>query len=191
MKKAWALWFPLGLIALLGLLWFGAQSSSEAYESNYPKTPVGVVEIKCLPAASVMQAEGTGTSFKEADKPFFTLFKELKANQMAMTVPVEIDAPTNRLRFFVPSKDVARISHPVSSQVQLVKMPERTVLSIGQRGGYSQKRFEDGTHKLEQWLNQHPEWQAAGPAYAVFWNGPYTPGFLKRAEVHLPVTPKS
>ena len=30
----------------------------------------------------------------------------------------------------------------------------------------------------------------AGPAYAVYWNSPFTPWFLKRYEVHVRVRPR-
>jgi hypothetical protein len=30
---------------------------------------------------------------------------------------------------------------------------------------------------------------AAGEAYAIYWNSPFVPGFLKRYEVHVPVEP--
>jgi hypothetical protein len=39
-----------------------------------------------------------------------------------------------------------------------------------------------------QWLERHADqWEAAGEPYAVFWNSPFMPGFLKRSEVHQPL----
>lgn len=37
----------------------------------------------------------------------------------------------------------------------------------------------------------HPTHKASGEARGIFWNGPFTPGFLKRFEVHLPVVERS
>ena len=45
--------------------------------------------------------------------------------------------------------------------------------------------------ELEAWLASQNAWRAAGAPYAVFWNGPFTPWFMKRFEVHVPVEPAS
>ncbi|MFP4157510.1 MAG: hypothetical protein ACLFU4_07830 [Opitutales bacterium] len=47
--------------------------------------------------------------------------------------------------------------------------------------------FDEAEAELRAWLEQNEEFHAAGEARGIFWNGPFTPGFLKRFEVHLPV----
>jgi hypothetical protein len=66
-----------------------------------------------------------------------------------------------------------------------VHLPQRTVLSIGVRGSYSPQNFAAGEAQLRDWLAQQDDYRAAGPARAVYWNGPFTLGLLKRSEIHL------
>jgi hypothetical protein len=72
----------------------------------------------------------------------------------------------------------------------VVEVQERLVVSLGARGGYSEKNFVEVRDKLQDWLSIQPQLEATGPAYGVFWNGPFLPGFLKRFEVHVPVRRK-
>ena len=66
-------------------------------------------------------------------------------------------------------------------------MPARKVLSIGIRGGYSEKSFISNQSKLMEWFAKNNKYEQDGPAYGVYWNGPFVPGFLKRSEVHIPI----
>jgi hypothetical protein len=72
-------------------------------------------------------------------------------------------------------------------RVAVLEMPERRVASRGERGSYSQRNYEATEAKLRAWLAERPELIAAGDAYPVFWDGPFTPWFAKQFEVHLPV----
>ena len=60
---------------------------------------------------------------------------------------------------------------------------------MGGRGGYSERNFQRTRRALETWLRQAGTHRGAGKPYAVYWNGPYVPSFLKRYEVHIPVDP--
>jgi hypothetical protein len=68
-------------------------------------------------------------------------------------------------------------------------MPARQVAARGDRGGYSAANFAQTRDELLAWLAVQPGVEAAGPAYAIYWNGPFTPWLLKRSEVHVPVRP--
>jgi hypothetical protein len=73
--------------------------------------------------------------------------------------------------------------------VVVLTRPERLVVSHGGRGGYSRSHFEEARAAALAWLATRPDLVADGPAYAVYWNSPFIPGFLKRYEVHIPVHP--
>lgn len=73
--------------------------------------------------------------------------------------------------------------------VVVLTRPERLVVSHGGRGGYSRSHFEEARAAALAWLATRPDLTADGPAYAVYWNSPFMPGFLKRYEVHIPVHP--
>jgi len=40
---------------------------------------------------------------------------------------------------------------------------------------------------LMEWFAKNNKYEQDGPAYGVYWNGPFVPGFLKRSEVHIPI----
>lgn len=71
--------------------------------------------------------------------------------------------------------------------VEVVEIPERGVASLGARGSYSAQNFSKTSDELLVWLATRQDVEAAGAPYAVYWSGPFTPGFLKRFEVHVPV----
>ncbi len=103
-----------------------------------------------------------------------------------MTVPVEVEIDRSEMRFFAGGQDAQRDLQP-GNAVDVKVLPSQTVLSVGLRGGYNQANFDKGKLRLIDWLAENSKYEGIGPAYAVYWNGPYIPGMLKRSEVHLPV----
>ena len=75
--------------------------------------------------------------------------------------------------------------------VEVVQVPERRVAAHGFRGSYSAKNFAEARDTLLAWVKSRPDLKSVGEPYAVYWNGPFTLGFLKRFEVHLPLEPAS
>jgi len=78
--------------------------------------------------------------------------------------------------------------------VEVEERPARTVAARASRGGYSRANVERTTLELAAWLAAQTDWRPVGEPYAVFWNGPFTPGPFKRYEVHqvverVPPTP--
>jgi effector-binding domain-containing protein len=170
---------------LLAVLMTG--SIAMAYDSAYPRAEIDNVEIHKLPPARLLEAKTEGTYFNNSNGLFSKLFNYIKDNEIAMTVPVEGDLQQAGMRFYVGS-DAPRELHD-TREVSVVELPERQVLRMGGKGSYSEKNIMESLTKLEGWLDSQPKWQADGTAYAVFWNGPITPWFLKRYEVHIPVKP--
>lgn len=160
-----------------------------AYEAHYPATPPGTIEVKTLPAGRVLEAEGDHPGVSGQNGAFRTLFRYIKKNDLSMTVPVESAQEPPRMRFFVERERTGDL--PAGDGVTVLELPPRTVASLGVRGSYSEGNFREAVGRLEAWLAAHPEWRAAGDPYAVYWNGPLVPGFLKRSEVHLPLAAQS
>ena len=106
-----------------------------------------------------------------------------------MTTPVETSIENAAMFFWVAPSEVAKVNGDADG-VKVIRMAERQVASRGERGGYSQANFEKTRDELLAWLLVQPEIMAAGEPYAVYWNGPFTPWFLKRYEVHVPVHPR-
>ena len=174
------------IFAPLLLLPLFALSSVSAAEQAYPKTPAGEKEIKTLPAATLIMSGSDEAYFSENRQLFGPLFRYIQRNGIPMTTPVEAEMDPGRMFFYI-GEDQAAEELAGTGEVTVQELPARTVASIGVRGGYSASNFEEARAELEQWLGKQEDWEAAGEARAAFWDGPFTPWFLKRFEVHLPV----
>ena len=158
-----------------------------AQEQAYKMTEVDEIEVKILPPSKVMQSSSEADSyFSENNNLFSPLFRYLKDNELAMTTPVEADIENPKMRFFIETSK-ADINYKSNNQVEILEIPARKVVSIGIRGSYTEANFQEGKAKLEKWLNENEEYVPNGKAYAVYWNAPFVPGFLKKSEVHIPV----
>jgi len=162
---------------------------SAAYQSMYEATTPGEVEVKEIPRLKALQASGEGDYFKAGGSVFMKLFRYIDENKVNMTVPVESDVAANRMRFFVGTKDQKRELTNTKSVV-MVEQPERVVASVGIRGGYTRENYDEGLKRLNSWLEERAgESKTNGAPYAVYWNSPVMPGFLKKSEIHVPVVP--
>lgn len=159
-----------------------------AYEEMYRPTPIGEVEVRELPARLALAAVAEGSYFDRDDDMFMTLFRYIQRHDIAMTVPVEAEIDDAEMRFFVGA-DRPGGATPSDDEVTALSMPPRQVLSVGLRGAYSAATYERGLGILREWLAEHPEYEEAAPPYAVYWNGPYVPSFMRRSEVHIPIAP--
>lgn len=175
----------IGVIAVLAAAIAGTKAMP--YEENYPRTPVGVIEVKELPPARVLEAATTREGVARQDEAFMTLFRYIDQRELSMTVPVESSATPGRMRFFVERGHAAAL--PDAGGVTVYDRPAQRVVSAGLRGSYTEEAFAEGVARLRAWLAANPGYRATGEAYAVYWNGPFTPWFLRRSEVHIPVAP--
>ena len=179
----------LFFLALVGAGW-SVGSYTMAYEQAYPMTAAGVCEIKTLPPGVVLEAKSAGGYFRENNGLFRRLFETIQRSGVPMTTPVEAGILPGTMVFYLDPKNAQRDDLKMAEGVERKTVGERTVASVGIRGGYSQKSFEENSEKLRKWLKKEPRWVAAGEAYAVYWNSPFTIWFLKRSEIHLPVRRK-
>lgn len=159
---------------------------SPAYDKAFEKTPPGKLEVKTVPERTVIVAEMDGRYFDENNDLFMHLFRYIKKNEVSMTVPVKAEIEPAKMYFYVGEKDLNKELKD-SEHVRVMVEPAQEVLSLGIRGGYSEKNFEQARKKLFDHLNTSRDWKMRGPAYAVYWNGPYVPGIFKQFEVHIPI----
>ena len=140
---------------------------------------------------------------------FWPLFQHIKRRDIAMTSPVEMEysaveprepgAPQRdyestsgdwTMSFLYRTSDLGPLGSDKGG-VEVVDVEPMSVLSVGFRGAYGVQRVEAGLHTLEQWLAGQEEWERAGEARALYYNGPERRGGLKWGEVQLPVRRKS
>ena len=152
----------------------------------FEKTPVGEIKMIDLPERTALEAKSNGSYFQSDNGLFRKLFRYISSNDLAMTTPVEADVNPGKMRFFVGVKDQSK-NISSTKEVEVRKIAPHKVVAIGVRGSYSIKRFMENKQKLEQWLAKEKKFEAAGDAYAVYWDGPFVLGFFKRSEVHIPI----
>lgn len=178
---------PIRAAALVASLLLGGQVS--AYDQAYPKAPIDDVEILVLPESRWIATEAEGDYFNHSGTLFRRLFDYIKSHDVAMTVPVEGRLDRAEMRFYLGADAPAAVED--AGPVRVVEIASRRVARLGAEGAYSEKNVGAVRSRLESWVAANPEWRATGPAYAVFWNGPFTPWFMKRFEVHIAVEPNA
>lgn len=161
-----------------------AYTPAGAYDQAYSQASSDAVEVLELPPARWLAAGATGRYFERSGMLFGQLFDFISSHDIEMTVPVEGRLDRAQMRFFLSPGTRAS---GLSDSVKIVTKPKRSVARLGGSGSYSAQTIAPVRARVEAWIAQHPTWQASGPAYAVFWNGPLTPWFLKRFEVHVTV----
>jgi DNA gyrase inhibitor GyrI len=159
-----------------------------AYEKAFEATQPGDIEIKNIPQRTLIVAERGENYFEENNALFGQLFRYIQDNNVSMTVPVKADINPGRMYFYIGTEDLKKDLQTRGS-VEVITEPELQVISMGVRGGYSADNFERARTQLLDQLSRNNGWKKSGEAYAVFWNGPMVPAFMKKFEVHVPVVP--
>ena len=157
-----------------------------AAETAFPPTDPKANEIKVLPSGVLLKSTAPGNYFDNGGRLFGPLFRYISSNDIAMTTPVEATIDDSAMMFWVAPDEVDKVVGS-NKDVEVLKISERTVAARGVKGGYSQSNFNKTRDALKQWLATQTDWRATGEPYGVYWNGPFTPWFLKTAEVHIPV----
>lgn len=166
---------------------------------GYPApTPPGAIELKKYPAVRRAEVSGTMDPDLGMNAGFFPLFRHIQRRGIAMTSPVEMDyhgvspgrAPEAEgwtMSFLYREPQLG----PAGSdgRVAVVDAPPMTVLAIGVRGSYGLGRMQTPMQELEDWLEANPQWQAAGDARALYYNGPDVRRADLWGELHVPVEP--
>lgn len=159
-----------------------------AYEKAFEATDPGTIEIKTIPQRTLIVA-CRGENYFEANNALFgQLFQYIQDHNVSMTVPVKAEIDPGRMYFYIGTEDLKKALKN-SATVEVVTEPELQVISMGVRGGYSAENFEKARTELLDHLAANNGWKRDGEAYAVFWNGPLVPAFMKKFEVHVPVIP--
>lgn len=157
-----------------------------AYEEAFEPTSPGVLEVKELPAGRLLEASSDGSYFDSSNNLFRPLFNYIQRNDIAMTTPVEARVDPGAMYFWVSEDQVDKAKASTES-VRVIDVPKRNVLAIGARGSYSEKNFRKTKAKLMEWFDDNPQFEPVGEPFAVYWNGPFTPWFMKQYEVQVEI----
>jgi hypothetical protein len=160
---------------------------------GFPKSsPVGEITVKKYPEYRFARTPVRGTS----DAAFWTLFKHIEKNEIAMTAPVEIayagqdgqDMQAQSMAFLYSS--TSQGSTGPSGDVDVVDVPAQTTVSIGMSGDLTDKAVERARAHLLDWLTEHKhKYKPAGPLRVMGYNSPFIPIEQRYFEVEFPIQP--
>jgi hypothetical protein len=158
-----------------------------AYEKAFEPTKPGIIELKELPAGRLLESKaGDGSYFDSSNNLFGPLFRYIQQNDIAMTTPVEARMDPGAMYFWVSSAEEEKASSDATN-VLVINVPRRTVVAHGSRGSYSQDNFDKAKIILLEWVENQADMEVVGAPFAVYWDGPFTPWFLKTFEVQVEV----
>ena len=173
------------MITISAITFIAATTASMASEA-FEKTPSGEIEIKELPAGRLLESQSERDYFDESNGLFRPLFSYIQKNDISMTTPVEAQIAPGKMYFWVAEdqKEKARIGN---ANVSIIDVQVRKVAAVGARGSYSRSNYEEAKAKLLKWIESNDAIQPISEPYAVYWNGPFTPWFVKTFEVHVQI----
>ncbi|MEZ4413700.1 MAG: heme-binding protein [Gemmatimonadales bacterium] len=148
--------------------------------------------------------EGAGT------KAFRPLFRYISGQnrpgvKLAMTAPVSqeparqkipMTAPVGQepvpggwaVSFMMPTAfTLETLPEPADPAVRLRQVPARRVAAVRYTGVWSEKSYRRHKASLESWIRENG-WTVAGAAVWARYNAPFTPWFLRRNEILIPVS---
>ena len=127
-------------------------------------------------------------------------------NKVAMTAPVAqqragekiaMTAPVGQQRvqdkwavsFMMPAGyTLETLPVPEDPQVKLRLVPARRMAAVRYSGFWSEKRYLSHKQELETWMSKNGLTAAGAPVWARY-NPPFTPWFLRRNEILIPLAP--
>ena len=154
----------------------------------------GDIEVRRYPEMTLAQVTREGTRRSSVQAGFsplarYIFAKDRVGEKIAMTAPVvqKSVGETWAVSFILPSGIAAEDAPTPTGDVTLVTEPTRLVATIRFSGVWSDRRFDDAAHRLQQWI-EDKGLSIQGPFEYGYYNDPFTPAFLRRNEVLVPVT---
>lgn len=115
--------------------------------------------------------------------------QEAESEKIPMTAPVSQERAGDRWRiaFMMPAgSSLTDLPEPTDPSVVLREIPGRTMAAITYSGTWSRKRYDKHLAILMQHLKELGLKQTGEPVFARY-NPPFTPWFLRRNEILIPV----
>lgn len=112
------------------------------------------------------------------------------SEKISMTIPVSQQAQNNKwaVSFMMPaSYTMTTIPTPKDPNVSIRQVPAQYIATISYSGFWSQKSYQQHKSKLDAWIKQKQFTVIGEPVWARY-NAPFTPWFLRRNEVLIPIS---
>ena len=171
----------------------------------------GAFEVRQYASQIVAEITVDGTMEEAGNKAFRPLFNYISGanrtqgkiamtapvsqqrdgEKIAMTAPVGQEAVSNQwaITFTMPTNlTLATLPSPTDEKVRLRAIPARRMAAVRYSGTWSQKRYERNLARLRDWMKTNGLIAAGEPVWARY-NPPFTPWFMRRNEILVPITP--
>jgi DNA gyrase inhibitor GyrI len=171
----------------------------------------GDLEVRDYPSLVVAEVRREGSRREALGAGFgplarYIFGKERAGEQISMTAPVTqqraeaiaMTAPVTQargrggdwaVRFIMPARYRLDQLPAPAGDVRLAEVPARRVAAIRFSGRATDDQIAAKESELRAWLAQRRLTAASTPVYA-YYNDPLTPGFLRRNEVLIDLTPE-
>lgn len=112
-----------------------------------------------------------------------------QSEKIAMTAPVGQRATPDgwAVSFMMPaSYTMETIPQPDDPAVVLRHIPEYRAVAIRYSGFWSEKNYAEQLEKLQAWISKN-QLETTGPPVWARYNAPFTPWFMRRNEILVPI----
>ena len=158
---------------------------------GWPKPSLpGLVRVKRYPAVRSAWVRSGET----ANGRFMALFRHIKKRKIAMTAPVLMDYPSKATAdtadgMAFPYRQADDGPEGVFGEVVVKDEKPVQVVSVGVKGGYTDRARRRAVADLRAWLKRNGRWREAGPPRVLGYHSPFKPVWTKYSEVQIPVEP--
>jgi len=198
------------IIALSLLTCFAGGCATTVEETKYKLiSKTKNFELRDYPPHIVAETEVDGTLEDAGNKAFNRLFdyisgKNRSREKIAMTAPVSQEPSSEKIAMTAPVGQqrteegwvvsftmpmlytLDNLPVPEDPDVRLRQMPARRMASVRYSGTWSEKRYLRYLQELESWIQKNGFRILGEPVWARY-NPPFTPWFLRRNEILIPV----
>lgn len=116
--------------------------------------------------------------------------QEQKGEKISMTSPVSQQSAQGKwaVSFMMPaSYTMETVPTPDDPNIKLRQVPARRVTAVRYSGFWSEEKYLLNKEKLLKWIKDNRYSVAGEPVWARY-NAPFTPWFMRRNEILIPVT---
>lgn len=199
------------IIAVTAIMLIGATNAMATEEASYAVlTTDGTFELREYQPQVLAEIIVDGDLEDAGNRAFGPLFRYISgANKsrakIAMTAPVSqeqkgekipMTAPVSQQRvqgkwavsFMMPAAfTLETLPIPDDRNITLRQVPARRVAAVRYSGFWSEEKYLLHKNKLEKWIREKRFTVSGEPVWARY-NAPFTPWFLRRNEILIPVT---
>ncbi len=195
--KTTLIWTSLGT-ALYAMVLVGVARAAGEETAPYEVVDSdGKFEIRDYPALTVASTISEAGDKAEADRRFMKLFRYISGGnegekKISMTTPVFMknSGDQGKMSFVLPAEVAeAGAPKPTADDVIVEKTPPQRFAVYRFSGTRSARREDEALKEISAWIKERGLKPAGEPTYA-YYNSPWTPGFMRRNEVLIPIGAK-